>query len=141
MDVMELVVTLALHSLTRPTLHFIPLQSRFTRCNCTTKPLKPCGMQHISSAQIRWCTMNNFFFAQNTSNAMHRTHSPEGTGRYQIRWMEGREGIVVVGQEEEVGGVTRGTIFMHSAHRPVLHLPPRLNLTNSEILRSTSREI
>ena len=58
---MELVVTLALHSLTRPTLHFIPLQSRFTRSNCTTKPLKPCGMQHISSAQIRWCTMNNFF--------------------------------------------------------------------------------
>ena len=81
-----------------------------------------------------------FFFAQNTSNAMHRTHSPEGTGRYQIRWMEGREGIVAVGQED-VGGVTRGTIFMHSAHRPVLHLPRRLNLTNSEILRSTSREL
>ena len=57
--------------------------------------------------------------------------------------MEGREGIVVVGQEEEVGGVTRGTIFMQSAHahRYLLRLPSRLDLTNSEILRSTSREI
>ena len=36
-------------------LHFIPLLSKFTRCNCTTKPLKPCGIQHIASALIRWC--------------------------------------------------------------------------------------
>ena len=42
-----------------------------------------------------------------------------------------------------VGGVTRGTIFMQSAHahRYLLRLPSRLDLTNSEILRSTSREL
>ena len=42
-----------------------------------------------------------------------------------------------------VGGVTRGTIFMQSAHahRYLLRLPSRLDLTNSEILRSTSRAI